>query len=71
MTQAHRIPGEQRSYIDPDAGTIEAADDSDRRALDVESWSVRPDERDANPAQQGRFGDLKHNLTNAWKVQVR
>jgi len=71
MTQASRIPGEPRSYNDPDAGTIGAADVSDRPALDADSRSVRPDERDANPAQQGRFGDLKHNLTNAWKVQVR
>lgn len=71
MTHAPRIPKEQRSYADKDVQAVEDAADSDRRDLETEIQTGQPGDSDVNLDEQGRFGNLKQNLTNQWKVQDR
>jgi len=47
------------------------AADSDRRDLETEIQTGQPGDADINLDEQGRFGNLKQNLTNQWKVQDR
>ncbi len=60
MTRAARIPLEQPG----------AAASPDPRDAQTGARSGQPD-ADVNLGTQRRFGDLKHNLTNQWKVQDR
>ena len=71
MTHAPRIPREQRSYDDKGGLAVEDAGDSDRRDLETEVRTGQPGDPDVNLDEQGRFGNLKQNLTNQWKVQDR
>ena len=71
MTHAPRIPKEQRSYADKGGKAAEDAADSDRRDLETEIQTGQPGESDVSLDEQGRFGNLKQNLTNQWKVQSR
>ncbi|KQY86530.1 MULTISPECIES: hypothetical protein [unclassified Brevundimonas] len=71
MTHAPRIPKEQRSYADKGANAAPDAGDSDRRDLETEIQTGQPGDSDVNLDEQGRFGNLKQNLTNQWKVQDR
>ena len=71
MTHAPRIPKEQRSYADKGGLAVEDAADSDRRDLETEVQTGQPGDSDINLDEQGRFGNLKQNLTNQWKVQDR
>ncbi|GLS01033.1 hypothetical protein GCM10007859_10430 [Brevundimonas denitrificans] len=71
MTHAPRIPKEQRSYADKGVQAVEDAADSDRRDLETEIQTGQPGDSDVNLDTQGRFGNLKQNLTNQWKVQNR
>lgn len=71
MTHAPRIPKEQRSYADKGGKAAEDAADSDRRDLETEIQTGQPGDSDVNLDEQGRFGNLKQNLTNQWKVQDR
>lgn len=71
MTHAPRIPKEQRSYADNGGHAVEDAADSDRRDLETEIQTGQPGDSDVNLDEQGRFGNLKQNLTNRWKVQDR
>ncbi|MDP1914141.1 hypothetical protein [Brevundimonas sp.] len=71
MTRAPRIPKEQRSYADKGGQAVEDAADSDRRDLETEIQTGQPGDSDVNLDTQGRFGNLKQNLTNQWKVQDR
>jgi hypothetical protein len=71
MTHAPGIPKEQRSYADKGGLAVEDAADSDRRDLETEVQTGQPGESDVNLAGQGRFGNLKQNLTNQWKVHDR
>ncbi len=71
MTHAPRIPKEQRSYADKGVQAVEDAVDSDRRDLETEIQTGQPGDSDVNLDTQGRFGNLKQNLTNQWKVQNR
>lgn len=71
MTHAPRIPKEQRSYADKGGQAVEDAVDSDRRDLETEIQTGQPGDSDVNLDEQGRFGNLKQNLTNQWKVQSR
>ena len=71
MTHAPRIPKEQRSYADKGGQAVEDAVDSDRRDLETEVQTGQPGDTDLNLDEQGRFGNLKQNLTNQWKVQDR
>lgn len=71
MTHVPKIPKEQRSYADKGANAAADAADSDRRDLETEIQTGQPGDSDVNLDQQGRFGNLKQNLTNQWKVQNR
>ena len=71
MTHAPRIPKEQRSYADKGGQAVEDAADTDRRDLETEIQTRQPGDADVNLDTQGRFGNLKLNLTNQWKVQER
>ncbi|MGZ9114533.1 MAG: hypothetical protein ACXW3K_07920 [Brevundimonas sp.] len=71
MTHAPRIPKEQRSYADKGGKAAEDAADSDRRDLETEIQTGQPGDSDVNLDTQGRFGNLKQNLTNQQKVQDR
>ena len=71
MTHAPRIPKEQRSYADNGGQAMDAAADSDRRDLETEVQTGQPGDSDINLDEQGRFGNLKQNLTNQWQVQDR
>ncbi|MGZ9101052.1 MAG: hypothetical protein ACXW3O_15245 [Brevundimonas sp.] len=71
MTHAPKIPKEQRSYADKGGKAAEDAADSDRRDLETEIQTGQPGDSDINLDTQGRFGNLKQNLTNQQKVQDR
>ena len=71
MTHAPRIPKEQRSYADKGGKSVEDAAANDRRDLETGAQSGQPGDADVNLDTQGRFGNLKQNLTNQWKVQDR
>ena len=71
MTHAPRIPKEQMSFADKGKRTLEDAANSDRRDLKTGAQSGQPGDADVNLDTQGRFGNLKQNLTNQWKVQDR
>ena len=71
MTHAPRIPKEQRSYADKGEQAVEDAADSDRRDLETEIQTGQPGDSDVNLDTQGRFGNLKQNVVNQWKVQSR
>lgn len=71
MTHAPRIPKEQRSYADKGGKSVEDAAVNDRRDLETGTQSGQPGDADVNLDTQGRFGNLKQNLTNQWKVQDR
>lgn len=71
MTHAPRIPKEQRSYADKGGTVAEDAANSDRRDLETEIQTGQPGDADVNLDTQGRFGNLRQNLTTHWKVQDR
>lgn len=71
MTHAPRISKEQRSQADRGGKATEDVADSDRRDLETEIQTGQPGDSDVNLDQQGRYGNLKQNLTNQWKVQDR
>lgn len=71
MTHAPRIPKEQRSYADKGGQSAADAAATDRRDLETGVQSGQPGDADVNLQTQGRFGNLKQNLTNQWKVQDR
>ena len=70
MSQPPKIPPEQRAFpgqrTDPEQ---DAPDDRRDRATRVQSG--QPGDADVNLETQGRFGNLKQNLTTHWKVQDR
>jgi len=71
MTHAPRIPKEQRSYADKGDRPPEQAMHEDRRDAETGVQSGQPGDADVNLDEQGRFGNLKQNLTAQWKVQNR
>lgn len=71
MTHPPGMPKEQRSYADRGANAAADAADRDRRDLETEVRTGQAGDSDVNLDQQGRFGNLKQNLTNQWKVQDR
>jgi len=71
MTHAPRIPKEQRSFADRGGTAVEDAMNADRRDLETGAQSGQPGDADVNLDQQGRFGNLKQNMTTQWKVQDR
>ena len=68
MTHAPRIPEEAASFAD-NARAVEDAVASDRRDLENRVRRDQPGESAVNPHEPGRFGNLKQNLTNQWKVR--
>lgn len=71
MTHAPGIPKEQRSDADKGGKTPEDLADSDRRDLETEIQTGQPGDSDVNLDEQGRFGNLKQNLTNQSKARGR
>lgn len=71
MTHAPKIPKEQRSFADHGARSTKEAMQADRRDLETGAQSGQPGDADVNLDTQGRFGNLKQNLTNQWKTQDR
>lgn len=69
MTKSPTVPKEQRSFADHGARTIQ--DMADRRDLATGAQSAQPGDADVNTGQQGRFGNLKQNMTPQWKTQDR
>jgi hypothetical protein len=70
MTHAPKIPKEQRSFADR-GGTVDDAMKADRRDLETGVQSGSPGDSDVNLDTQGRFGNLRQNLTTQWKTQQR
>lgn len=71
MTHAPKIPKEQRSFADKGAKPAAEAMSDDRRDLETEIKTGQPGDADVNLDEQGRFGNLRQNLTTHWKVQDR
>ncbi len=71
MTPAPKIPKEQRSFADKGARSAAEAMSDDRRDLETEIKTGQPGDADVNLDEQGRFGNLRQNLTTHWKVQDR
>jgi hypothetical protein len=71
MTKAPHVPKEQRSFADHGARSIADAGAADRRDLATGAQSGQPGDADVNLGQQGRYGNLKQNLTTQWKTQDR
>lgn len=71
MTHAPRIPEEQRSEADHGGKAGGPGACGDRRDLETGILTGQPGDVDVNLDEQGRFGNLRQNLTNHWKVQDR
>lgn len=71
MTHAPRVPRDQRSDADKGGKSVEDAANTDRRDLETEIQTGQPGDADVNLDQQGRFGNLKQNLTNQWRGRGR
>lgn len=71
MSHAPRIPKEQRSFADRGGQSVEQAMSSDRRDLATGVQSGEPGDADVNLDTQGRYGNLRQNMTTHWKVQDR
>ena len=69
MSKTRSVPKEQRSYADHGARPID--DLADRRDLATGAQSGQPGDADVNTGQQGRYGNLKQNMTPQWKTQDR
>lgn len=67
MSHAPRPPKEQRSFADRGAQSVADAADADRRDLATGVQSPDPGDADVNLSEQGRFGNLKQNLTTQHK----
>ena len=71
MTHRPRVPKEQRSFADHGGRSVKDAMNEDRRDLATGAQSGQPGDADVNLDTQGRFGNLRQNLTTHWKVQDR
>ena len=71
MTPSPKTPKDQRSFADKGARPVEDAVNADRRDLSTGAQSGQPGDADVNLETQGRFGNLKQNLTTQGKVQGR
>ncbi len=71
MTHAPKIPREQRSFADKGERPPAEATSDDRRDLETEIKTGQPGDADVNLDEQGRFGNLRQNLTTHSKVQER
>ena len=71
MTHGPKIPKEQRSFADRGGQSMDEAMYADRRDPSVGVQSDQPGDADVNLNEQGRYGNLRQNLTTHWKVQER
>lgn len=71
MTHAPKIPKEQRSFAARGDRDLKDAMTIDRRDLATGAQSPQPGDADVNLDTQGRFGNLRQNLTTHRKVQDR
>ena len=71
MTHAPKIPKEQRSFADRGTRSATDAMNADRRDLETGVQSSQPGDADVNLDTQGRFGNLRQNMTTQWKTQDR
>jgi hypothetical protein len=69
MTHAPRIPPDQRSVADLGGKADQDTLKEDRRDVETGAQSGQPGDADVNLDQQGRFGNLRQNLTPQRKVQ--
>lgn len=69
MTHAPRIPPDQRSVADLGGKADQDTLKEDRRDAETGAQSGQPGDADVNLDQQGRFGNLRQNLTPQRKVQ--
>ena len=67
MTDARRVPKEETRFAGNGGRAVEDAATSDLR--DLEEVAGQPGDTAFNVDEPGRFGDLKQNLTNQWKVR--
>jgi hypothetical protein len=76
MAKAPPVPQEQRSFAeranpsDDPTSRLESAR-PDRRDLHTNAQSPQPGDADVNLETQGRFGNIRQNLTPQWKTQDR
>lgn len=71
MTHSPKIPKEQRSFGDRGGTPMAEAMNADRRDISTGAQSGQPGDADVNLETQGRFGNLRQNLTTHWKTQQR
>lgn len=72
MTKALKIPKEQRSFADHGGLNIDdLALSGDCRDDLTGVQSPQPGDADVNLGQQGRFGNIRQNMTTQWKTQAR
>jgi hypothetical protein len=71
MTKQPPIPPEQKSFAH--AGARDATEKAamDPRDLATGAQSGQPGDADVNLDTQGRFGNIRQNLTTQWKTQQR
>jgi hypothetical protein len=69
MSKSPSAPREQRSFADHGARSVEEA--RDRRDLALGVQSGQPGDADVNTREQGRFGNMRQNMTPQWKTQNR
>ena len=69
MSKSPSVPKEQRSFADHGARSVEEA--RDRRDLALGVQSGQPGDADVNTREQGRFGNMRQNMTPQWKAQNR
>lgn len=71
MTHSPKIPKEQRSFGDRGGTSMVEAMNADRRDISTGAQSGQPGDADVNLETQGRFGNLRQNMTTHWKTQQR
>lgn len=72
MTKPLKVPKEQRSFADHGKLSIDdLALSSDRRDVMTGAQSGQPGDADVNLGEQGRYGNLKQNLTAQRRVMER
>jgi len=71
MSHAPCVPDEPVSFDDQGAQAAKDAATVDRFDLKTGTRSGQPAVADVDPDARVRFGDLKQNLINHWRVQER
>lgn len=71
MTHSPKIPKEQRSFGGRGGTPMVEAMNADRRDISTGAQSGQPGDADVNLETQGRFGNLRQNMTTHWKTQQR